>query len=74
MMALLLPFCAVLLSACGSPQATKSKSLYKSMPWPEKPATLSKQSQVAKYIVRGKSAYDSCDGNLKALGDLERPE
>ena len=41
--------------------------------WP-KPVALQKQSGVAKYITRGKAAYDGCVVNLNILKKIELGE
>lgn len=60
----------MLLIGCTQTQANKSVELYKAPPWPE-PVNLQKQSGVAKYITRGKAAYDGCVVNLKLLEGLD---
>lgn len=78
MMGLLPLFCVILLGACsgGPSKATPPTALYTAKPWPsgkrlaENPKAT--QKDVAKYIVRGKNAYDSCTVNLDALKTLEQ--
>lgn len=59
MMALLPLFCVILLTGCRT-AAQVDPDVYSYRPWPETPEKIEKQSQVAEYIVEGKSAYDSC--------------
>lgn len=67
----LLPlFCAVLLTGCADRKAVRSESLYTAAPWPG-PQSIKTQKDVARYIVRGKSAYDSCTVNLDALKSMD---
>lgn len=70
MMALLPLFCAGLLTGCADTRAAISESLYTAQPWPA-PENIRTQKDVAKYIVRGKSAYDSCVVNLEALKSID---
>jgi hypothetical protein len=71
---MLLPLlCFLMLSSgCTAHRAIQSKQLYKPMPWPE-PVGIEKQSGVAKYIVRGKSAYDSCTVRLAEIQKGTQP-
>lgn len=71
-MALLLLCCAGLLTACQT-TASKSEALYTAKPWPAG-STIHTQRDVAKYIVRGKTAYDSAVANLEALKKIDNPE
>jgi hypothetical protein len=41
--------------------------------WPQ-PVNLQKQSGVAKYITRGKAAYDSCRVNVEELQKMMQPD
>lgn len=73
-MALLPLFCAVLLTACSETTANAPESLFKAREWPDGTALAQNpkatQKDVAKYIVRGKAAYNSCIINLDALDKL----
>lgn len=70
MMALLPLCCAALLTGCADQKAARSESLYTAQPWPA-PGNIRTQKDVAKYIVRGKAAYDSCTVNLDALKSMD---
>jgi len=74
MMALLPLFCAALLTACDTPTAAAPDSLYTAKPYPNTRAIAqnpnSTQKDVAKVLVRSKTAYDSCVVNLEALKTL----
>jgi len=69
MMALLPLFCAGLLTGCAE-RAARSESLYLAQPWPGADS-IRTQKDVAKYIVRGKAAYDACVVNLEALKSID---
>lgn len=64
----LLPlFFLTLLSGCAEhPNAKPSASLFVVQEWPQA-TNVQTQSGVAKYITRGKAAYDSCKVNVDAL-------
>jgi len=68
-MVLLPLFCAGLLTGCKT-TASKSASLYTAKPWPTG-NNIQTQKDVSKYIVRGKTAYDSCTVNLNALKSID---
>lgn len=70
MMALLPLFCAGLLTGCADRAPARSETLYTAQPWPSADS-IRTQKDVAKYIVRGKSAYDSCVVNLEALKSID---
>lgn len=59
----------MLLTGCTEPVARPSEALFTVQPWPE-PVNIQKQSGVAKYITRGKAAYDSCTVNVEELKKL----
>lgn len=71
----LLPMCfLILLCGCTSePKAKPSESLFQFKAWPE-PQNIDTQSGVAKYITRGKSAYDSCSANVGELKEMLYPK
>lgn len=62
--------CAVLLTGCADRTALRSESLYMAAPWPSA-EHIRTQKDVAKYIVRARSAYDSCTVNLDALKSMD---
>jgi outer membrane biogenesis lipoprotein LolB len=72
-MRILLPCCLMLLSGCTSITAQPSEALFQVQPWPQ-PVNIEKQSGVAKYITRGKAAYDSCTVNVQELRKIMRPD
>lgn len=67
MMLLLLLCSTAFLTGCKHTEAVQSKTLSKVRPWPATPEKPRMQSDVAEYIVQGKSAYDSCTGTLDIL-------
>jgi hypothetical protein len=70
----ILPLCFfVLLSGCTNPTARPSTALFQVAAWPQ-PVNLQKQSGVAKYITRGKAAYDSCRVNVEELQKMMQPD
>jgi hypothetical protein len=48
-------------------------SAFTSPPWPSS-AKIKTQKDVAKYVTRGKSAYDSCAVNLDTLKTIYSPK
>lgn len=70
MMALWPLCCAGLLTGCDSPRAARPDTLYTAAPWPAGDA-IRTQKDVARYVVRGKAAYDSCTVNLDALKSMD---
>lgn len=63
----------ILLTGCTEPVARPSEALFVVQPWP-KPVNIQKQSGVAKYITRGKAAYDSCAVNVEELRKMMHPD
>jgi hypothetical protein len=59
--------CAVLLTGCNQ-TVNASKGLTQIRDWPEKPQGQYTQRDVAEYIVKGKSAYESCSATVNVLG------
>lgn len=70
MTGLLLLSSAALLSACKT-TAARSEALYTASPWPSSQAITADpnatQQDVARYLTRAKSAYDTCVANNQAL-------
>ena len=67
----LLPlFCCALLTACKT-TAERPDALYIIREWPSAQG-MKTQKDVAKYIVRAKSSYDSCVLNIEALKSLDQ--
>lgn len=64
-------YCAALLTGCAE-QLHAPASAFTADPWPSS-AKITTQKDVAKYIVRGKSAYDSCTVNLDTLHTIYTP-
>lgn len=70
----LLPLlCLMLLTGCADQVARPSEALFQVAEWPQ-PVNIQKQSGVAKYITRGKAAYDSCKVNVEELRKLMHPD
>jgi outer membrane biogenesis lipoprotein LolB len=71
----ILPLCfLMLLCACtAEPKAKPSESLFQFQAWPQ-PKNLEKQSGVAKYVTRGKSAYNSCSATVSELKKMTYPD
>ncbi len=57
------------LAGCGDKRAAVSESLYNSPAWP-KSNGVKTQKDVAKYLVKGKAAFDTCTGNLQSLKQI----
>lgn len=53
--------------------AAAPQSLYIAAPWPSGDG-IGTQKDVAKYIVQGRAAYDSCVANLDALKSMREPQ
>lgn len=70
----ILPLCfLILLCGCTDrPNAKMSETLFTVQSWPE-PVNIEKQSGVAKYVTKGKAAYDSCTANVDALRKITYP-
>lgn len=64
---------ALLLTGCADQVARPSEALFTVQPWPEA-VNIQKQSGVAKYITRGKAAYDSCKVNVEELRKMMLPD
>ncbi len=64
---------ALLLNGCADQVARPSEALFTVQEWP-KPVNIQKQSGVAKYITRGKAAYDSCKVNVEELRKMMHPD
>jgi len=74
MMRILPLFCLILLCGCTSnPEAKPSIALFEVQEWPQ-PKNIKKQSGVAKYVTKGKSAYDSCRANVDELRKMTYPD
>ena len=69
----LLLFFVLLSSGCTKLDARPSEALYQVAAWP-KPVNIQKQSGVAKYITRGKAAYDSCVVNVEEVRKMTHPD
>lgn len=69
----LLLFFVLLLSGCTKLDAKPSEALYQVHAWPN-PVNIEQQSGVAKYITRGKAAYDSCVVNVEELRNMTHPD
>jgi len=70
----ILPLCFLMLlcSCTNEPKAKPSESLFTFQAWPQ-PKNLEKQSGVAKYVTRGKSAYNSCSATVIELKNIMYP-
>ena len=73
MMRILLLCFTILLCGCTEQVARPSQALFTVQPWPQ-PVNIQKQSGVAKYITRGKAAYDSCTVNVEELRKIMHPD
>ena len=65
--------CLMLLTGCADQVARPSEALFTVQPWPQA-VNIQKQSGVAKYITRGKAAYDSCKVNVEELREMMLPD
>jgi len=63
----------MLLTGCADQVARPSEALFQVTPWPQ-PTNIQTQSGVAKYITRGKAAYDSCKVNVEELRKMMQPD
>ena len=59
------------LTACETPVAANSKTLYTCRDWPKEPKKPRKQSDVAEYIVKGNAAWKSCNAALNLVKPKE---
>jgi len=70
----ILPLCfLMLLTGCADQVARPSQALFTVQPWPQA-VNIQKQSGVAKYITRGKAAYDNCKVNVEELRKMMQPD
>lgn len=65
--------CLMLLTGCADQVARPSEALFTVQLWPQA-VNIQKQSGVAKYITRGKAAYDSCKVNVEELRKMMLPD
>lgn len=69
----LLPlFFLMLCTGCAKNIAQPSEALFTVQAWPQA-VNVETQSGVAKYITRGKAAYDSCSVNVDELRKMFHP-